>query len=112
MPLSAKKYVTQRYYEWRDKMHEWCDSIDYYTKKRKPEDIKIAVTKFVDRWVEFINQEDWSHRVWKFWEYTNDLDEVRGENFKEVFPELAEIMWDYPKKPHWFHIPTNTYRTE
>ena len=112
MPLSAKKYVTQKYYEWRDKMIEWCDSIDEYSGKRKPEDIKEAVIKFVDRWVEFINQEDWSHRVWKFWEYTNDLDNVRGENFQEVFPELAKIMNDYPKKPHWFHIPTNTYKTE
>ena len=25
----------------------------------------------------------------RFWSFTNDLDEVRGENFKEVFEEHA-----------------------
>ena len=31
-----------------------------------------------------MNQEDWESKVWKFWEYTDDLDEVRNENFSQV----------------------------
>ena len=28
-------------------------------------------------------------------EYTDDLDEVRNENFSQVFPELSVLMKDY-----------------
>ena len=59
-----------------------------------------------------MNQEDWENKVWKFWEYTDDLDEVRNENFSQVFPELSVLMKDYTPKPDWRFIPTGTYPTE
>ena len=41
-----------------------------------------------------------------------NLDEVRNENFSQVFPELSVLMKDYTPKPDWRFIPTGTYPTE
>ena len=43
---------------------------------------------------------------------TNDLDEVRGESFKEVFPAEWELFSDYKEKPQWKFLPTETFYEE
>jgi MoaA/NifB/PqqE/SkfB family radical SAM enzyme len=42
--------------------------------------------------ITFMNSEDWSERMPQFVEYINVLDEVRGTNFKETFPEMKELL--------------------
>lgn len=43
--------------------------------------------------INFVKHEDtWEQQKLKFWEDNNRLDEVRGENFVETFPELELMM--------------------
>ena len=42
----------------------------------------------------FMNAEDSSALIPKFREWTRSMDALRGENFRETFPELADLMAD------------------
>ena len=41
--------------------------------------------------INFMMSEDWSRRMPEFQEYITLNDKVRGTNFKETFPEMAEL---------------------
>lgn len=112
IPPNAKKIITQKYEEWRKKMSDWCDEIDHYTNIQTQMEVKEHINIYVDNWIKFINQEDWSKKMYKFWNFTNDLDEIRGENFEEVFPELSELLKDYQSKPDWWFLPTERFDKE
>ena len=92
MPHQQKKEkITKRYNEWRDKMLRWCDDIDkcrrgHYSYRTTLDSLRNAINGFVDNHIAFFNQSDNSKEMHRFWSFTNDLDEVRGENFKEVSP--------------------------
>ena len=59
-----------------------------------------------------MNQEDWSKEMHRFWSYTNDLDAIRDESFKEVFPEEYRIFNDFQQKPQWKFLPTEAFYEE
>ncbi|MCB0419428.1 MAG: twitch domain-containing radical SAM protein [Bdellovibrionales bacterium] len=42
--------------------------------------------------VSFMNSEDWSVRLPELQEYLIRMDEIRGTNFKQTFPEMTEIF--------------------
>ena len=42
--------------------------------------------------INFMLQGDWSVRMPEFKEYINLMDEIRGTNFSEVFPEMAGLL--------------------
>jgi hypothetical protein len=42
--------------------------------------------------INFMNSEDWSERMPEFREYINVLDEHRGTNFRETFPEMGGLL--------------------
>ena len=42
--------------------------------------------------IKFMESEDWSRRMPEFIEYVNLMDKIRGTNFKETFPEMAELF--------------------
>ena len=114
IPKRSKEKITKVWYAWRDKMIAWTESLPngHYTKHLNAEDLAKKINAFVENHINLMNQEDWENKVWKFWEYTDDLDEVRNENFSQVFPELSVLMKDYTPKPDWRFIPTGTYPTE
>ena len=117
MPLSAKIEVAKRYNEWRDKMLRWCDDIDkcrrgHYSYRTTLENLRKAINGFVDNHIAFFNQSDNSKEMHRFWSFTNDLDKVRGESFKEVFPEEHTIFSDYAEKPQWKFLPTEVFYEE
>ena len=113
MPKSAKVLVEKKYNEWRVKMCNWLDSLDgFYTYKINPEELKVCINKFVDTHIALMNQEDWSKEMHRFWSYTNDLDAIRDESFKEVFPEEYRIFNDFQQKPQWKFLPTEAFYEE
>ena len=112
IPLNAKKIITQKYEEWRKKMCDWCDEIDHYTSVQTQHGVKESVNAYVDTWIKFINQDDWSKNMYKFWDFTTELDEIRGENFETTFPELSELLKDYQSKPDWWFLPTERFDKE
>ena len=108
----AKRAITQKYIDWREKMNAWIDSIEDYTSVQDKEDLRNSVNTYVETWIDFINSGDESKHMYEFWNFTNDLDEIREENFTEVFPELAELLSDYHEKPDWWFLPTERFDTE
>lgn len=48
--------------------------------------------KLLDQYCDFMFQEDYSHLLPKFWEYTNKLDEIRNQKLKDYIPELYELI--------------------
>jgi len=108
----AKRVITQKYIDWREKMNAWIDSIDDYTSVQDKESLRNSVNTYVETWIDFINSGDESKHMYEFWNFTNDLDEIREENFTEVFPELAELLSDYHEKPDWWFLPTERFDTE
>ena len=113
MPKSAKVIVERKYNEWRVKMCKWLDSLDgFYTYKINPEELKACINQFVDTHIALMNQEDWSKEMHRFWSYTNDLDAIRNESFKDVFPTEYRIFNDFQSKPQWKFLPTEAFYEE
>lgn len=74
-PLEYKKILTEKYQQ-----HiEWLRDKDPLN--RATVGFEAAIT--------FMNAADNSHLIPKFWEKTNQLDEIRNENILDVIPELA-----------------------
>jgi hypothetical protein len=42
--------------------------------------------------ISFARSEDWSRRLPEFREYINKLDELRGTDFRNTFPEMAYLL--------------------
>ena len=112
LPLDAKTEITSLYKKWEIKMNKWIDSIDSYTETQDKEQLRDSVTKYVKTWTDFINSEDNSNKTVQFWEFTERLDEIRGESFAEVFPELNEIIKGKVLKPKWYFLPTERFNKE
>lgn len=93
LPPAAKQIVTKRYLEWGEKMCAWVDTLpDDYSNRQDNESLKNNILHYVDSYVKFINQDDWSKNLPAFWRFTNKIDEIRNENFKETFPELYNLL--------------------
>ena len=117
MPASAKVEVAKRYNKWRDKMLRWCDDIDkcrqgHYSYRTTLDSLRIAINGFVDNHIAFFNQNDNSKDMYRFWSFTNDLDEVRGESFKEVFRKNGNYSVITKIIPQWKFLPTETFYEE
>jgi hypothetical protein len=92
MPNDAKIVITEKYSNWRTKMLKWIDELETYTEYQTKESLKESINTYVDTWIKFINQNDNSKQMPKFWDYTNKLDEIRDESFSDVFPELNTLL--------------------
>tara|TARA_B100000989_G_scaffold83507_1_gene59843 strand:- start:1078 stop:1779 length:702 start_codon:yes stop_codon:yes gene_type:complete len=75
LPLEIKKRLEERYV----KEQEWFDTYTNNTEKR------------YDKLIHFMYEKDHSHLLPKFWERTNMVDKLRGEDFISLFPELADL---------------------
>ena len=66
-----------------------------YTNYRQDEDFWKTNPYGWKRWqavLDFMDAEDQSDQLPAFAEYVNNLDSIRGTNFKETFPELAHLI--------------------
>jgi hypothetical protein len=90
-PESFKKQVTQKYedfYQWLDDNY---DDLDIGVDKKTFFDASYGVDRLKGM-VNFMNSEDWSVRMPEFVEYIEKMDGIRGTSFKNVFPEMSELM--------------------
>ena len=92
IPNDAKMIINAKYNNWRTKMLAWVDDLDTYTEHQSKDSLKESINTYVDTWIGFINQNDNSKEMTEFWDYTNKLDEIRGESFSDVFPELNTLL--------------------
>jgi hypothetical protein len=73
-------------------MLSWINDLDTYTELQTKDSLKESINTYVDTWIGFINQNDNSKEMTEFWNYTNKLDEIRGESFSDVFPQLNTLL--------------------
>ena len=73
-------------------MLAWVDELDTYTEQQSKDSLKESINTYVDTWLGFINQNDNSKAMPEFWDYTNKLDEIRGESFSDIFPQLNSLL--------------------
>lgn len=90
LPLEAKLWVRKQY----DDFYVWLEQ--YIDEKNIDENLASAyrskTRKILEGYYEMMVSEDWSDTLPKFWKYNEQLDEIRGESFKNVAPELYEII--------------------
>jgi sulfatase maturation enzyme AslB (radical SAM superfamily) len=83
-------------------------SPDFLSAQVFPTEVKVAIAEklvgaqfnengeeakaLLDQYVSFMFQEDYSHRYYKFWEYTNKLDEIRDQKLQDYIPDLYELI--------------------
>jgi sulfatase maturation enzyme AslB (radical SAM superfamily) len=56
------------------------------------ESFKKSSRKIIEGYIDFMNSEDLSDQLTKFWAVTKRLDQLRGESFEKTFPELYEYL--------------------
>lgn len=96
LPPAAKAKVSERYKAWAEKMCAWVDNLpDDYSPRQDNESLKANINHFVDSYIKFMNQEDWSKHLPGFWRFTNKIDEIRNENFEQTFPELYKLLTEH-----------------
>lgn len=80
IPSNMKKVITKKL---RD-----IDHVNYHTQTVKISDI-----------IEFMNSKDYDMKEWiKFCNYNTQVDELRSEKFKEIFPEFYEsVLEEIPR---------------
>lgn len=92
----AKQIVIQKYNQWADKMFAWIDSLpDDYSHRQTNQDLKNNIQHYVNSYIKFIQQDDLSKYQGAFWRFTNKIDEIRNENFKETFPDVYKLLTEY-----------------
>lgn len=67
-------------------------NIDLFCSRRINDNEFMSNPYGVTRWqglVQYMNQEDWSHKIPMLLDYLETTDQTRGTNFRQVFPELS-----------------------
>lgn len=83
LPPDLKAKVVERYQQHL----EWLDS------QAAPELVKMPITRNeYQSVISYINDRDKSELIPKFVEFTTQLDQFRGEDFRKVFPELQALF--------------------
>lgn len=97
IPESAKKAIIQRYDEWRIKMFNWAgvDDDKPYSDIQTMGQVRNTIDAFVNSWQNYLSDyliSDPEEKMHKFWEYNQQLDDLRNEKFVHVFPELHDLL--------------------
>jgi len=81
-PKESKEWITNYFEEWKIK-----------AKDEIPEELNYKhFCKILDTYVNYMNSEDYSEELPKFWYHTNKLDEVRKEKLQDVCPKTWELL--------------------
>jgi MoaA/NifB/PqqE/SkfB family radical SAM enzyme len=72
---------------------------DMYSIKTLPKEVKDKITQKLNNFLlkdiaAYMNSEDWSSNLDRMIKYTQVLDKQRNQSFKEVFPELYQLLKD------------------
>jgi MoaA/NifB/PqqE/SkfB family radical SAM enzyme len=97
IPANAKKVIIQKYEDWRIKMHDWIGEDDNasYSDIQTMGQLRNTIDAFVNSWHTYLSEHMISNseeKMQKFWEYNQQLDELRSEKFIDIFPDLNEIL--------------------
>ena len=90
LPKKAKEQIKVIYDEFYPWLEEFIKRKDI--KENEAENLRFHAHKILDGYVEYMNADDWSDTLPKFWKYTKALDNLRGESFEQTLPDLYELI--------------------
>jgi MoaA/NifB/PqqE/SkfB family radical SAM enzyme len=79
LPAGLREQITQRYVD----LQEWLSTVENVDNRKL-----IAKCQEV---IDYINSRDDSHLISRFVEFNKKMDNMRSQNFQEVFPELKSL---------------------
>ena len=98
-PADSKKWIANYFEEQKVEAKEEIFAYDFLNEEEKKTNYKYFC-KILDQYVKYMNADDYSHRLEKFWHYTNSLDKLRKESLKDVCP----ITFDLLKGNEYGHV--------
>ncbi len=98
-PADSKKWIANYFEEQKVEAKEEIFAYDFLNEEEKKTNYKYFC-KILDQYVKYMNADDYSHRLEKFWHYTNSLDKLRKESLKDVCP----ITFDLLKGNQYGHV--------
>ncbi len=93
LPMDVKKAIEVKlraFYPWLENFF-----IENNYSEKKQEMYRMSAKNIIEGYIKMMFEEDLSHLMPKFWRITKDLDRMRGQNFKDLFPEYYELL-----RPH------------
>ena len=90
LPHCYKQKVEQKILQFLSSLEEKLDPQIYSPSASKK--IIFSLNKSLKSYIRYMNSEDWSHLIPKFWNYTKKLDAIRKQSLKAVLPELFESL--------------------
>ena len=94
LPLWAKQMVREKFEEfflWLDDNWESCTGLPADVSKETVLSAGYGI-KRLRSLLDFMDKEDWSERMPELQEWIRLLDEKRGFNFRDTFPELSGLL--------------------
>jgi len=91
LPPEAKKQITQYYNDCKPRIRELIFS---HTDKgpEKKEELYNRTIDILDNYANFMNNDDWSELMPKFWELNSKLDDIRNETLQDAIPDIYELI--------------------
>jgi len=91
LPPEAKKVITQYYEDCKPLIR---DRIFAQTDKgpAKKEQLYNKTVALLDNYATFMNKDDWSELMPKFWELNEKLDSIREEKLQDKIPDIYELI--------------------
>ena len=91
LPADAKRTITQYYNSCKPTIKDRI-----YAQTNKGPELKKKLydrtSDMLDKYAIFMNNDDWSELMPKFWELNSKLDEIREEKFRDMIPDLYEMI--------------------
>ena len=91
LPADVKKHITRHYM----KSKPLIKDLIYAQTDKGPvlkEKLYNRTSDMLDKYATFLNQDDWSDLMPKFWELNDKLDSIRSESLQDAVPELYELI--------------------
>ena len=88
LPQSYKRKVEEKFNQFLSSLKENLQGYSQESAKK----ISFSLNKSLQSYICYMNSEDWSHLIPKFWRYTKKLDEMRNQTLQRAAPELFESV--------------------
>lgn len=92
-PREIKDKIAQRLRSFNHWLIQFLDTKSY--SKEKKINLINKAESLIESTITYMNEEDLSHELTKFWNVTQSLDRIRNQDIKTELPELYELLRPY-----------------
>lgn len=98
-PASAKQHIIDLFDTAKVSAKSVIYSMDFYDAPLVDFDIKDSIystfVQILDRYVKYMIADDYTQHLDKFWQYTERLDDLRGQSLRDVCPITYDLLRNY-----------------